>query len=126
MPEDNAQVMLILQLEESLLQADIHNSEKEVSALLADEFIEFGSSGRVYDKQQAIESLQNEPKEAMPQRVIADFNVSVLAAGIILVTYRLLNISSDSSMDSLRSSIWELIGDRWQIVFHQGTPINLL
>jgi hypothetical protein len=124
MPEDNSQVMLIRQLEERLFQFDIRKSEKEVAALLADEFIEFGSSGRVYDKQHAIESLQNELKKAMPQRAIADFNTIVLAAGVILATYRIINTSGDTSMDSLRSSIWKLIDDRWQIVFHQGTPIN--
>lgn len=34
-------------LEEALLQPDVRKSE-ELVALLADEFIEFGSSGRVY------------------------------------------------------------------------------
>jgi hypothetical protein len=124
MPEDHSQVMLIRQLEERLLQVYIRKSEKEVASLLADEFIELGSSGRVYDKQQTIESLQNKPQEAILQMAIADFNISVLAAGVILVTYRIISTSGEASRNSLRSSIWKLIGDRWQIVFHQGTPIN--
>ncbi|WP_442949931.1 DUF4440 domain-containing protein [Nostoc sp.] len=43
-------------MEERLLQPDVRKSAKDIIDLLADEFIEFVSSGRVFNKQQIIES----------------------------------------------------------------------
>jgi hypothetical protein len=108
------------QLEERLLQPSVRRSAEEVSELLAREFIEFGSSGRIFDKQQIIASLQTEPAV---RRLLVDFNTSVLAPGIVLVTYRVIRqgTSDEPPIYSLRSSIWKLIDDRWQMVFHQGT-----
>jgi hypothetical protein len=47
-------------LEVQLLQFAIRTSVGKVRALPADEFVEFGSSGRVRDKQFIIASLQQE------------------------------------------------------------------
>lgn len=120
MAAEYSQEMLLYQLEERLLQPEVRKSAQDVAELLADEFIEFGSSGRIFDKQQIIENLQNEP---LTQITITEFNTSVLAAGVILVTYRAVKYSADSAepVYSLRSSIWKLIDDEWKIVFHQGT-----
>jgi len=55
---------------------------------------------------------------------MVDFSVSPLSEGVTLVTYR--SVKRDPvggrEMQPLRSSIWKLIDDRWQMVFHQGTP----
>ncbi len=120
MAAEYSQEMLLYQLEERLLQPNVRKSAQDVAELLADEFIEFGSSGRIFDKQQIIENLQNEP---LTQITITQFNTSVLAAGVILITYRAVKYSADSGepVYSLRSSIWKLIDDEWKIVFHQGT-----
>jgi hypothetical protein len=117
---DYSQEALLRELEERLLQPALRKSAQVVADLLADEFIEFGSSGRVFNKQQIIENLQNEPPT---QRAIVEFNTSVLAAGVVLVTYRMVkyNLAGEEPAYSLRSSIWKLIDDRWKIVFHQGT-----
>ncbi|WP_442944115.1 DUF4440 domain-containing protein [Nostoc sp.] len=82
-------------------------SAKDVMDLLADEFIEFGSSGRVFDKQQIINSLQNEPIEPLTQRSIMEFKTLVLATGVVLVTYRIVKHSGSGEypVHSLRSSI---------------------
>jgi hypothetical protein len=39
------------------------------------------------------------------------------------VTYRVIRqgTADEPPIYSLRSSIWKLIDDRWQMVFHQGT-----
>ncbi|PPS44269.1 nuclear transport factor 2 family protein [Chroococcidiopsis sp. TS-821] len=54
----------------------------DVANLLADEFIEFGSSGRVFNKQQTIASLQH---KSFARISITEFNTSVLAVGVIIV-----------------------------------------
>ena len=48
---------LLRRLEEQLLQPETRSSADQLGKLLADEFIEFGSSGRVFDKAKIIESL---------------------------------------------------------------------
>jgi hypothetical protein len=120
MKAECSQAALLRQLEERLLRPDVRKSAEEVTGLLADEFIEFGSSGRVFNKQQMIESLQHEPAI---QRALMEFQTSVLAPGVILVTYRVIRQSAADRQPtrSLRSSIWKLSHGRWQMVFHQGT-----
>ncbi|MEH2236777.1 nuclear transport factor 2 family protein [Nostoc sp.] len=125
MKADNLEESLLRKLEERLLQPDVRKSAKDVMDLLADEFIEFGSSGRVYDKQQIINSLQNEPIEPLTQRSITEFKTLVLATGVVLVTYRVVrHISDEKPVYSLRSSIWKLNNDGWKMIFHQGTLVR--
>lgn len=107
----------LLRLEETLLQPHIRKAPEELSRLLADDFKEFGGSGRMFDKQQVIGSLANETTERME---IAAFELKLLAPDIALVTYRLTKPAI--SKQSLRSSIWQRNEDTWQMVFHQGTP----
>ncbi|WP_392535854.1 DUF4440 domain-containing protein [Nostoc sp. C117] len=124
MKADYLNESFLRELEERLLQPDIRKSAKDVMDLLADEFIEFGSSGRVFDKQQIIKSLENEPIEPLTQISITEFKTLVLATGVVLVTYRIVkHISGEQPVDSLRSSIWKLIDNQWKIIFHQGTVI---
>jgi hypothetical protein len=107
-------------LEERLLQPTVRKSAEEVFEVLADEFIEFGSSGRIFDKRQIIASLQMEPTV---HRSLRDFKTSVLAPGVVLVTYRAVRQGAPGEQPSysLRSSIWKSIDGRWQMLFHQGT-----
>ncbi|MEH2114663.1 nuclear transport factor 2 family protein [Nostoc sp.] len=125
MKADYLEESLLRQLEERLLQPDVRKSAKDIMDLLADEFIEIGSSGRVFDKQQIIESLQNEPIESLIQSSIAEFKTLILATGVILVTYRIVrDISGKQPVHSLRSSIWKLNNDQWKMIFHQGTLVR--
>jgi hypothetical protein len=99
------------ELETSLHRHEVRTSSSAVSKLLADDFVEFGSSGRVFNKPSIINSLKSE-KEDLKIKV-TDFKAEYLAENIVLVTYR--------SNTSLRSSIWKLINGQWQMIFHQGT-----
>ncbi|MEH2011550.1 DUF4440 domain-containing protein [Nostoc sp.] len=77
------------------------------------------------DKQQIINSLQNEPIESLTQRAITEFKTLVLATGVVLVTYRIVrHISGEQPVHSLRSSIWKLNNHRWKMIFHQGTLVR--
>jgi len=107
-------------LETALHKRGVRSSPKAVSELLADEFVEFGSSGRVYDKPAIIEALSNETGD--PQISVEEFNVRDLAPDVVLVTYKTKPAGSEA-VTALRSSIWKRIGGKWQMVFHQGTRI---
>lgn len=108
------------ELEERLLQSEVRRSSDYVGTMLADEFIELGRSGRVFDKQQIIDNLQAEPQI---RRSLVDFKTMPLAPGLVLATYRAVRHggTGEPPIYSLRSSIWKLIDDRWRMVFHQGT-----
>ena len=80
----------------------------------------FGSSGRVFNKAQIIEALEQEPCDATYRITLVDFTVRRLAPDVMLVTYS--TTIQDRSESRLQSSIWKLISGHWQMVFHQGTP----
>jgi len=110
-------------LEEALLKPEVRRSADQVGRLLADDFIEFGSSGRVFDKAQVIEALKQEAPDAAMGIVLTDFSARQLAPEVMLVTYR-THLSGPNAQPGykLRSSIWALLQGRWQMAFHHGTP----
>jgi hypothetical protein len=125
MVTDNELLALLRGLEESLLQPAVRASAQAVSRLLADEFVEFGASGRVYDKAQTVAALAEEQKLGPVVPPIASgFRMSLLAEGVALVTYQTERRPADGPITrSRRSSIWKQKEGRWQMVFHQGTPV---
>jgi hypothetical protein len=112
---------LFRDLEERLLHPEVRRSPDEAGKLLAADFIEFGSSGAVYSRQQILDGLLKESPMALSA---TDFSVRVLSDGVVLVTYRGMSRDPASGRErhSLRSSIWKLVDSRWLMTFHQGTP----
>jgi hypothetical protein len=101
------------QLEERLLLPEVRSSGDELSRLPTDNFIELGSSGAIYTKQQIIDSLA---QEKTMERSTADFSIQVLAEGVVLLTYHSTCCDSGTGQEwhSLRSSIWKRNDTRWQ------------
>ncbi|MGC1817032.1 MAG: DUF4440 domain-containing protein, partial [Casimicrobiaceae bacterium] len=112
----------IRELEERLLQPDVRCSRPDLDRMLASEFVEFASDGRAYDRERVIEVLQHETPF---RRWLTDFQITAIAENVLLATYRASRQSGESGelVQSLRSSIWKLRDDRWQLVFHQGTVL---
>lgn len=113
-------------LEQTLHRPEVRRSPDAVRTLLADDFIEFGSSGRVYDKASIIEALTDEPMaEAALVPDVHDFAARTISPDHVLVTYRSSRPRSDGTVarTTLRSSIWKLIDGQWQMLFHQGTIV---
>ncbi|MFZ1082797.1 MAG: DUF4440 domain-containing protein [Candidatus Kryptoniota bacterium] len=107
-------------LEECLLLPGVRSNAEELVSLIADDFVEFGSSGLVYNKEQVLEGLIHVPSLGI---IMENFQVKQLASNIVLATYRAVKRDDAklTTMQSLRSSIWRRSDGRWQIVFHQGT-----
>ena len=107
-------------LELRLLQPG--ESAKDIGDLVAEGFVEFGSSGRVFDRRQVIDNLQR----GAARIELSDFKASTLSPGLALATYvaTRLDESGAPSTRSLRSSIWKRIHGHWRMVFHQGTLSN--
>jgi hypothetical protein len=111
------------ELEETLLRPSVRKDSHELDFLLADDFVEIGSSGRVFNKSQIIAELQIEA--VLPAIRVSEFAVEMLTTEIALVTYRTTAHDADGreSLQSRRSSIWTYRDGRWRIRFHQGTRL---
>jgi hypothetical protein len=119
--EDNI-VDLVRRLELSLLQPDVRQSPSQVATLLADDFVEFGASGRIFDKAQVVAGLAAEQHEPPARRTVDQMKIRLLAEGVALVTYRVESRrDGGAAVTSLRSSIWTREAGHWRLSFHQGT-----
>ncbi|MEH6942217.1 DUF4440 domain-containing protein [Bacillus sp. JJ722] len=105
----------LLHLEEKLLKPEIRTSKDELANILADDFFEFGSSGKVLYKDESIDEVSL----SIVQMKLSDFEIHPLSEEIVLSTYRIYN--EINQQHSLRSSIWKFIDGRWKMCFHQGT-----
>jgi len=108
-------------LEESLLNPAVRRDPERLRSMLTEDFLEFGSSGRVWTRKSIIELLATEKNFSPP--AIEDFHCTMLADKVALVTYRTLRDDGKSgeSLESLRSSIWTRQDGEWRMRFHQGT-----
>jgi hypothetical protein len=123
----NADLTLEQQLrerEESHLRFESRSRPQAMTNLLADEFVEFGSSGRIIDRAAVIDALSN-PEQEPFQFCIEAFAARRIGERAALTTYKLStrSPSEDNARTTLRSSIWVQRAGRWQMIFHQGTPV---
>jgi hypothetical protein len=110
------------ELEQMLLD---HASRKDaglIRRLLAEEFVEFGASGRTFTRDAIVHELADEQQTV---RMLSDFVVRSADAHSALVTYTVSATNADGEVRrSRRSSTWVWRDGRWQMLFHQGTRIE--
>lgn len=113
---------LVKELEIKLAEGRGSEFIKTADEIIADEFIEFGSSGKIYDK---LETLNSYSASLSIKTEIRNYTEKVLSCDVILVNYLAasLNVKGEETK-SLRTSIWKKFEGSWRIVFHQGTPIK--
>lgn len=108
----------IFLLESSLLSYETRNSTEKLELIINDKFIEYGSSGKIWNKEEILKSL---PKENKTDYKIADLELIFESENFFSIRY---NLFENEEISSLRTSTWEYIDGKWQIIFHQGTKIN--
>ena len=123
---DTALYKIMYEKESSHLNQEIRRSADNMAMLLADDFIEFQSSGGVINKQQVLDALYTETEWDIKYK-ITDFKSKLLSDRVVLNTYRIKKVSAkgEEINRTLRSSIWKYEDGRWQLLFHQGTITNL-
>ena len=89
----------LLDLEQRLLNPAMRGSPAAVIPLLHPEFLEFGSSGRVYTKDTIVQMMVQEPGVVK----MRDFEVREVSDDVALVTYRTIG---QEGRETRRSSIW--------------------
>jgi ribonuclease HI len=105
----------VQELEQEVLRPEVRGDAARLQALLRPDFVEFGSSGRVRDRDSVPEAAANPPQAIE----VADVRAHRLGPDAVLLTYR----ATTSGRRTLRSSTWiRGAGGEWRMLFHQGTP----
>ena len=118
---DPTLIKQIALLEHRLHDPEIRRSPQELGKLLTDDFLEFGASGEVYNKQEIVDLLLSDPGLELE---VENEVVNVLAPGVCLITYTSVKKIDTEIYRTNRSSIWKFDNESWKMVFHQGTRIE--
>ena len=105
----------VVRLELLLLEPEVRNDADRVLWLLHGDFYEYGSSGRIWDRESITEVTggSNEPITA------TDVRTRRLGEDAVQVTYT----SESAGRHALRSSTWVREQGSWLLLFHQGTVV---
>ncbi|MBN1060214.1 UNVERIFIED_ORG: DUF4440 domain-containing protein [Clostridium botulinum] len=112
----------ILEAETDLLKSEIRKSSEKINQILANDFIEFSSSGKEYYYKNG-DVFQDEMDNTQFNWEIVNFRIKELSSDCILSMYKLIkhNEIDENKKYSLRSSIWKYTNGKWKMFFHQGT-----
>ena len=112
----------VAELERSLWAPQNRNDPDHVDRLLHPDYLEVGSSGRMWTRQEILVPVGDFQAE------LADLAAVELAPDVVLVTYTSI-IDDLTGTDEItqrpvkRASLWLHSGDRWLLRHHQGTPV---
>ncbi len=114
----------IISLENKLIEAQQKHDKTVIIDLLTEDFREIGSSGRILFKADILNFKSN---IRILKWSIQDFFEMNICEEVVVATY-LSTIEWQANghqnrEQALRSSIWRY-DDRWQMIFHQGTPVH--
>ncbi|MDR1025179.1 MAG: DUF4440 domain-containing protein [Treponema sp.] len=121
--------MLIKELEEKLLDPRVRGSREELEKLISPQFIEYGSSGRIYNYPGTLAYLIARSGKTFKHSFV-NFKTRRLSGDTILALY-ILEIEKNRRINiTNRSSLWHLEEGSagqdtiWRIIFHQGTRVT--
>jgi hypothetical protein len=112
--------LLLRAREQALLDPAVRRDRARVAELLADDFLEFGSSGRIWTREAILDLLVTENYDPP---AMEEFQCDLIGEDVALVTYKTVRADAASGMraEVLRSSIWIREAGDWRVRFHQGT-----
>ena len=110
----------LFSLEFALLDPAVRHDRVRVDSLLAQDFQEFGASGKIWPRAKILDLLESEPSRTIAAH---DLAFHYVVDGVALVTYRAISIDPQTNEPSttLRSSLWVRVNGQWKVRFHQGT-----
>ncbi len=106
----------LIRFELALAIRDPTGVEDGLMSLIAEDFVEFGTSGRRWTRDSIRKVFEGPPAPPASMDQVEDrFEVAEIGDGVALVTYRGPMVN--------RASVWVRRDGRWQMRFHQGTAI---
>lgn len=118
MPEHDISDEELIELERALWRAETRFDRKFMERVLADDFSEFGRTGRVHTRFDTL-GVDERPIDAH----LRDIEVDRVTEDVALVTY-VSEVQHEVLDLANRASIWVRRDGRWQLRFHQGTPLQ--
>ncbi|MCZ1011507.1 DUF4440 domain-containing protein [Streptomyces lydicus] len=115
--EEDQSVRAAVEGELRLLEPDVRASQALAVELLDPEFVEFGASGRRWDRVSILTAIAPDPDTPPDRIAISDMTATLMAPGIVHVTYT----SDRNGRRARRSSLWRRSAAGWRLYFHQGT-----
>ena len=106
----------LFDLEKQLHSFEVRSSKSKISKLLTDDFFEFGSSGKIWSREDILSHLPTEDGQTKIESY--DYKATALSDSTILVTYISKRILGETvQAEFLRSSIWQLENNEWKMKF---------
>ncbi|GAC1392133.1 MAG: hypothetical protein NVSMB46_07080 [Candidatus Saccharimonadales bacterium] len=118
---DNYDTQKLQELEESLWKRETRFNETYMKSILAEDFFEFGRSGKVYSREESLSVSDQEIHAKLP---LKDFAIHEIDENVVLITY-ISEVQYDEMEIGNRSSLWIKSDSEWKLKFHQGTPTKL-
>ena len=115
-PEDCAE---LTRLEEAMWKADTRFDLEFQEARFAPDFVEFGRSGKIYQRSEIIREGGASIEATLP---LPNLAMKALDANTVQVTYDSAVVYRGVTEHAHRSSIWSRAPSGWVMGFHQGTP----
>lgn len=114
----------LVELEKQLHKIEVRRDPQCLGELLHADFEEIGRSGRRYSRDDVLAEFRN--SASFPRIHAENFSLAVPFDGIALLTYRTAHVDETGGLHrwTLRTSTWIRTGDKWQMRFHQGTPVE--
>jgi len=112
--------IMLQRLEEELWIAETRFNRPYMETIMANDFFEFGRSGRTYVREEMLSSESNSIDAVIPLR---NLNIRLITEDVAQVTYVSEVTYSGKLEVGNRSSIWSRKGEGWELRFHQGTAV---
>ncbi|MBW4042962.1 MAG: nuclear transport factor 2 family protein [Acidobacteria bacterium] len=119
-PDD---VTLLTALEESLWRPSTRFDRDHLARVYADDFDEFGRSGRHWSREASIEAQAEAFEAVLP---LPHLRIRAVGSDAALLTYRSETTYPEEGVTLIanRSSLWQRVDGEWRLRFHQGTPTH--
>ncbi|AYV22844.1 MULTISPECIES: DUF4440 domain-containing protein [Vibrio] len=117
---------VLIEQEIALHQFEVRQDKVEIERLIHPGFREVGRSGNSYDFKSIVRMMETE-KPSNVQVHSQNYECVALEPTVQLLTYEsaLIDDGGQVSNFTKRSSIWVLVGELWQLKYHQGTPCDV-
>ncbi len=109
----------LIEIEESMWRRESRFDLAFQEQHFAQDFVEFGRSGRTYTREQAIRANASPIQAKLP---LSNLKVRVLDVNTVQVRYDSEATYEGEAEYAHRSSIWSRTQSGWVLRFHQGTP----
>ena len=108
------------QLEERLWIAEFRFDRAWMETILAEDFFEFGRSGRIYSRSECLDIDRGQTIDAVIP--LFEFKARYIASDTVQITYKSIVTYENAVEYGNRSSLWLKTSSGWKLKFHQGTP----